>query len=101
MAAFTLAAKGKSLADSSYKTEVENISKFLHFHRPAEQPPIINPSTLDIKPEDYVTTKFTKKYNKTKVSKVFCKNEYIIKLYFLCSWLKKSLRYTQMLRTCH
>lgn len=60
MAACRLAAKGRSLADSSYESEVESITAFLQLQRPA-QAPAINPNSLNIIPEDYVAPRFVKK----------------------------------------
>lgn len=66
MAACRLAAKGRSLADSSYESEVNSITAFLQLQRPALAP-AINPNSLDITPEDYVAPRFAKKL-KGKVS---------------------------------
>jgi len=60
MAACRLAAKGRSLADSSYESEVNSIQAFLQLQRPA-QAPAISPNSLDITPEDYVAPRFAKK----------------------------------------
>lgn len=60
MAACRLAAKGRSLADSSYESEVNSISAFLQLQRPAPAP-AINPSSLNITPEDYVAPRYAKK----------------------------------------
>ncbi|XP_044728627.1 unc-112-related protein-like isoform X2 [Chrysoperla carnea] len=60
LAACRLAAKGRSLADSSYETEVKNIIAFLQMQHPADVP-AINPASLDIQPEDYVAPRFSKK----------------------------------------
>ena len=60
MAASRLAAKGRSLADSSYESEVNSIQAFLQLQRPAPAP-AINPNSLDITPEDYVAPRFAKK----------------------------------------
>lgn len=61
MAACRLAAKGRSLADSSYDTEVKSIIAFLQMQHPAPAP-AINPSALDITPEDYVSPRFLRKF---------------------------------------
>ncbi|KAF4527232.1 hypothetical protein B566_EDAN016105 [Ephemera danica] len=55
MAACRLAAKGRTLADSSYDAEVKTIQAFLQMQHPA-QSPAINPAGLglDITPEDYL-----------------------------------------------
>ncbi|XP_050297468.1 unc-112-related protein-like isoform X2 [Anthonomus grandis grandis] len=60
MACCRLAAKGRSLADSSYETEKQTILDFLNLQRRAEQP-VINPSSLDIQVEDYISPKYLKK----------------------------------------
>lgn len=60
MAACRLGSKGRSLADSSYETEVVGIEAFLAMQRPAPQP-VLNPQDLDISVEDYVAPRFTKK----------------------------------------
>lgn len=62
MAACRLAAKGRTLADASYESEVNGIIAFLQLQRPAPAP-AINPSSLgEIVPEDYVAPKFAKKF---------------------------------------
>jgi kindlin 2 len=60
MAACRLAAKGRSLADSSYDTEVKSIIAFLQMQHPASA--AISPSALDITPEDYVSPRFLRKF---------------------------------------
>ncbi|XP_043492066.1 unc-112-related protein [Polistes fuscatus] len=60
MAACRLAAKGRTLADSSYETEVNSIIAFLQLQRPAPAP-AINPNSLDISPDDYVAPRFAKR----------------------------------------
>lgn len=60
MACCRLAAKGRSLADSSYETEKQTILDFLNLQRPSEQP-VLNPNTLDIQVEDYIAPKYLKK----------------------------------------
>ncbi|KAI4478225.1 hypothetical protein M0804_012183 [Polistes exclamans] len=60
MAACRLAAKGRTLADSSYETEVNSIIAFLQLQRPAPAP-AINPNSLDITPDDYVAPRFVKR----------------------------------------
>lgn len=61
MAACRLAAKGRTLADASYESEVNSITAFLQLQRPAPAP-AINPNALDIIPEDYVASRFAKKF---------------------------------------
>lgn len=60
MAACRLAAKGRSLADSSYEAEVSSILAFLQMQHPAPTP-AINPASLDINPEDYVAPRILRK----------------------------------------
>ena len=65
LAACRMAAKGKTMADSGYDSEVKAIQAFLSMQHPASQP-VINPATLDIRVEDYVATRFLRK-GKSKV----------------------------------
>ncbi|XP_037071998.1 unc-112-related protein-like [Pollicipes pollicipes] len=60
MAACRLGAKGKTMADASYDTEVRSILDFLYLQRPAPAP-AINPQHLEISSEDYVPPRFIKK----------------------------------------
>jgi len=60
LAACRMAAKGKTMADSAFDSEVKAIQAFLSMQHPASQP-VINPATLDIKVEDYVATRFLRK----------------------------------------
>ena len=60
MAACRLAAKGRSLADSSYEAEVRSITAFLQLQHPSPAP-VINPQSLDIIPEDYIAPRFVRK----------------------------------------
>lgn len=60
MAACRLAAKGKSMADSGFDSEVKSIQAFLSMQHPASQP-VINPATLDINIEEYVAPRFMRK----------------------------------------
>ncbi len=60
MAACRLAAKGKTMADSGYNSEVKAIQAFLSMQHPACQP-VINPSTLDINIDEYVAPRFLRK----------------------------------------
>lgn len=75
MAACRLAAKGRSLADSSYEAEVRSITAFLQLQRPAPAP-VINPQSLDIIPEDYIAPRFVRKL-KGKVRKEPSGSSYI------------------------
>ncbi|XP_068201311.1 unc-112-related protein-like isoform X1 [Palaemon carinicauda] len=60
MAAMRLASKGKSLADSSYDSEVKSILAFLSMQHPAPAP-VINPESLDIQPEHYLAPRFVRR----------------------------------------
>lgn len=60
MAACKLGSKGKTLADSSYDTEVKTIQTFLSMQKRAPTP-AINPSSFEINPNDYVAPRFLKK----------------------------------------
>lgn len=60
MAAFRLAAKGKTMADSSYEAEVKNIRAFLSMQHPSPTPNM-SPTQIDINPEDYISPRFFKK----------------------------------------
>ncbi|CAH1110391.1 unnamed protein product [Psylliodes chrysocephalus] len=60
MACCRLAAKGRSLADSSYETEKQTILEFLNLQKPSEQP-VLNPNNLDLQIEDYISSKYLKK----------------------------------------
>ena len=63
MAACRLAAKGRSLADSSYDSEVSSIKSFLNMQKPAHQPTInINPDQLD--PNEFIAPRFIKKLSR-------------------------------------
>ncbi|XP_014471034.1 PREDICTED: unc-112-related protein isoform X2 [Dinoponera quadriceps] len=69
MAACRLGAKGRTLADASYEGEVNSIIAFLQLQRPAPAP-AINPSSLDIVPEDYVAPRFAKKFKGKLVQRI-------------------------------
>lgn len=60
MAGCRMAAKGKTLANVGYDTELKSIQAFLSMQHPASQP-VINPLTLDIQIEDYVAQRFLRK----------------------------------------
>ena len=69
MAACRLASKGKTMADSSYNLEVQNILSFLkmqHMNRDTTQ--FIEPITTDINPECLVSPRYLKKYKNKQVS---------------------------------
>ncbi|KAL8168666.1 UNVERIFIED_CONTAM: Fermitin 2, partial [Gekko kuhli] len=63
MAACRLASKGKTMADSSYNLEVQNILSFLKMQHLNPDPQIIAEQvTLDINPECLVSPRYLKKY---------------------------------------
>uniref|UniRef100_A0A182R680 PH domain-containing protein n=1 Tax=Anopheles funestus TaxID=62324 RepID=A0A182R680_ANOFN len=60
MAACRLASKGRSLADSSYDSEVASIRSFLSMQKPAQVSAInINPTEID--PNEYLAPRYVKK----------------------------------------
>ncbi|KFB36913.1 AGAP002054-PA-like protein [Anopheles sinensis] len=60
MAACRLASKGRSLADSSYDSEVASIRSFLSMQKPAQAPAInVNPSAMDA--NEYLAPRYAKK----------------------------------------
>lgn len=60
IAACRLASKGRSLADSTYESEVANIKSFLNMQKPANEPAIrIDPAIIDA--NDYVSPRYLKK----------------------------------------
>uniref|UniRef100_A0A8C5MU55 FERM domain containing kindlin 1 n=1 Tax=Leptobrachium leishanense TaxID=445787 RepID=A0A8C5MU55_9ANUR len=63
MAACILASKGKTMADSSYRPEVQSILSFLKMknRNNASQVPT-DMETVDMKPECFVSPKYSKKY---------------------------------------
>lgn len=60
MAACKLASKGRTMADSSYESEVTALQTFLGMQHPSAAP-IITPSQVDIQPEDFIAPRFFKK----------------------------------------
>lgn len=75
MAAFRLASKGRSIGESSYETERESILALLNMQRPTTSTSSSNhqQTKFDIQPENFVSTKFVKKY-KTKQVSLFTTN---------------------------
>lgn len=68
MAACRLASKGKTMADSSYNLEVQNILSFLKMQHMNPDPQFIEPITADINPECLVSPRYLKKYKNKQVS---------------------------------
>ncbi|XKL59602.1 hypothetical protein PGB90_000618 [Kerria lacca] len=69
MAACRLVAKGRSLSDNTYESEVKSIINFLEMQRPALAP-AISPSSLDISSEDYISPKYVKKLKNKAIQKI-------------------------------
>ena len=67
MAACRLAAKGKTLADRGYDAEVKSIQAFLSMQHPANQP-VINPATLDINVDEYLSNPYHREVDNQAVS---------------------------------
>uniref|UniRef100_A0A8C6PVM7 FERM domain containing kindlin 2 n=1 Tax=Nothobranchius furzeri TaxID=105023 RepID=A0A8C6PVM7_NOTFU len=68
MAACRLASKGKTMADSSYNLEVQNILSFLKMQHLNPDPQFIEPITTDINPECLVSPRYLKKYKNKQIS---------------------------------
>lgn len=69
MAACRLASKGKSMADSTYSLEVEEIKAFLSMQqsRKDSNNPIIPTDMPELKPENFVSPRALKKYKAKEV----------------------------------
>lgn len=79
MAACRLASKGKTMADSSYNLEVQNILSFLKMQHLNPDPQLIPEQiTTDINPECLVSPRYLKKYKNKQVLDSF---------YFICYFL--------------
>lgn len=70
MAACRLASKGKTMADSSYNLEVQNILSFLKMQHMNPDPQFIEAISTDINPECLVSPRYLKKYRNKQVSQV-------------------------------
>lgn len=69
MAACRLASKGRSLADSSYDSEVASIKSFLSMQKPAVESTVsVNPGSID--PVDYLSPKMYKKLRSKAVQRI-------------------------------
>uniref|UniRef100_A0A3P8PM49 PH domain-containing protein n=1 Tax=Astatotilapia calliptera TaxID=8154 RepID=A0A3P8PM49_ASTCA len=69
MAACRLASKGKTMADSSYNLEVQNILSFLKMQHMNPDLPI-EPVATDINPECLVSPRYLKKYKNKQVTRI-------------------------------
>ena len=67
MAACKLASKGRTMADSSYESEVSALQTFLSMQHPSAVPAIA-PSQVDIQPEDFIAPRFFRKIKSKSVS---------------------------------
>jgi len=61
MAAFRLASKGRTMADSSYDQEVKSIISLLGMQHPAPASPAPSPGDVNFQPENYVAPRFVRK----------------------------------------
>lgn len=86
MAACRLASKGKTMADSSYNLEVQNILSFLKMQHLNHDPQFIEPVATDINPECLVSPRYLKKY-KNKQASYFLGLLCILCVVYLCSEL--------------
>lgn len=69
MAACRLASKGRSLADSSYDSEVSSIKSFLSMQKPAHAPAVsINPDSIE--PNDFLSVRVAKKLKGKATSRI-------------------------------
>ncbi|XP_058467995.1 unc-112-related protein isoform X2 [Malaya genurostris] len=69
MAACRLASKGRSLADSSYDSEVSSIKSFLSMQKPAQVAAVtINPNNID--PNEYISPRYSKKLKNKAVTRM-------------------------------
>uniref|UniRef100_UPI00398F4114 fermitin family homolog 2 isoform X4 n=1 Tax=Pristiophorus japonicus TaxID=55135 RepID=UPI00398F4114 len=69
MAACRLASKGKTMADSSYSLEVQNILSFLKMQHLNPDPQVIpDQNSTDINPECFVSPRYLKKYKNKQIS---------------------------------
>lgn len=69
MAACVLASKGKTMADSSYRPEVHKILSFLKMKNWSMSPQAVSDTeNVDMKPECFVSLRYTKKYKSKQVS---------------------------------
>ncbi|XP_020368662.1 fermitin family homolog 2 isoform X4 [Rhincodon typus] len=69
MAACRLASKGKTMADSSYNLEVQNILSFLKMQHLNPDPQVIpDQNSIDINPECLVSPRYLKKYKNKQIS---------------------------------
>lgn len=69
MAACALASKGKTMADSSYQSEVHNILSLLKMKsRTAAPQEVSDVESMDLKPECFISPRYAKKYKSKQVN---------------------------------
>lgn len=69
MAACKLASKGKTMADSSFESEVQSLQKLLSMQKTTNSPEhkIETPNQLDINAEDFVSPRYFRKVKSKQV----------------------------------
>lgn len=67
-AAYRLASKGKTMADSSYDAEVSGIQAFLSMQHDKGDATPLNPGQIQIQPEDFVGQRMLKKYKAKQIA---------------------------------
>lgn len=73
MAACRLASKGKTMADSTYESEVTTLKTFLSMQEPAADDSIVSSSgsVPDINVEDFVAPRFVRKLKAGQVREIY------------------------------
>ena len=66
LAAFRLASKGRTMADSSYDGEVKTIRELLHMQHP-DPSSALSPSEVTVVPENLLAPRFIKKFKSKQV----------------------------------
>lgn len=69
MAACRLASKGKTMADSTYNTELQSIQAFLAMQQGSHNSvtPTMPSDVPDFQPESFVSQRYLKKYKRSQV----------------------------------
>ncbi|XP_078001095.1 fermitin family homolog 2-like [Glandiceps talaboti] len=68
MAACRLASKGKTMADSSYDSEVQGIMAFLNMQQVKAAAQSVSPESVNIEVEDFVSPRYIKKFKTNKIA---------------------------------
>lgn len=72
MAACRLASKGKTMADSTYNTELQSIQAFLAMQQGQDSvTPTMPTDVPDFQPENFVSQRYLKKYKRNQVRKPY------------------------------